>query len=70
MWSARWSPRPAVSVLYKEEIDASDNIVSATNAKAAAYTQEVCSAQAAVGRRRGRHGLHRRRRPQRRGGCP
>ena len=41
-------PSAAVSVLYKEEIDASDNIVSATNAKAAAYTQEVCSAQAAV----------------------
>ena len=41
-------PTAAVSVLYKEEIDASDNIVSATNAKAAAYTKDVCSADAAV----------------------
>ena len=36
-------PSAAVSVLYKEEIDASDNIIAATNAKAAAYTAEVCS---------------------------
>ena len=35
-------------VLYKEEIDASDNIISATNAKAAAYAAEVCSASSAV----------------------
>ena len=41
-------PNAAVSVLYKEEIDASDNIISATNAKAAAYAAEVCSASSAV----------------------
>ena len=41
-------PAAAVSVLYKEEIDAADNIVSATNAKAAAYAKDVCSADAAV----------------------
>ena len=41
-------PSAAVSVLYKEEIDASDNIIAATNAKAAAYTAEVCSAANAV----------------------
>ncbi len=41
-------PSAAVSVLYKEEIDASDNIASATKAKAAAYAAEQCSAQAAV----------------------
>ena len=41
-------PSAAVSVLYKEEIDASDNIVAATKAKAAAYVAEVCSADAAV----------------------
>ncbi len=41
-------PKVAVSVLYKAEIEASDNIVSATNAKAAAYAAEVCSAQNAV----------------------
>ena len=39
-------PSAAVSVLYKDEIDASDNIVAAT--KAAAYVAEVCSADAAV----------------------
>ena len=37
-------PNAAVSVLYKAEIDASDNIIAATNAKAAQYTAEVCSA--------------------------
>ena len=41
-------PSAAVSVLYKAEIDASDNIIAATNAKAAAYTAEVCSAANAV----------------------
>ena len=41
-------PSAAVSVLYKEEIDASDNIIAATNAKAAAYTAEVCSAANAI----------------------
>ncbi len=41
-------PSAAVSVLYKDEIDASDNIVAATKAKAAAYASEVCSADAAV----------------------
>ena len=41
-------PNAAVSVLYTEEIDASDNIIAATNAKAAAYAAEVCSASAAV----------------------
>ena len=41
-------PSAAVTVLYKEEIDASDNIAAATNAKAAAYAKEVCGADAAV----------------------
>lgn len=41
-------PKVAVSVLYKAEIDASDNIIAATNAKAAAYQAAVCSAAAAV----------------------
>ena len=41
-------PSAAVSVLYKEEIDASDNIIAATKAKTAAYTAEVCSAANAV----------------------
>ena len=41
-------PNTAVSVLYKDEIDASDNIIAATNAKAAAYTAEMCSAANAV----------------------
>jgi acetyl-CoA carboxylase carboxyltransferase component len=41
-------PKVAVSVLYKDEIDASDNIVNATNAKAAAYAADVCSAENAV----------------------
>ena len=34
--SAPWRPDAAVTVLYKDEIDASDNIIAATNAKAAA----------------------------------
>lgn len=42
------APEAAVSVLYKDEIFASDNIVNATKAKAAAYAREVCSAAAAV----------------------
>ena len=41
-------PNAAVSVLYKDEIDASDNIIAATNAKAVAYAAEVCSAANAV----------------------
>ena len=41
-------PSAAVSVLYKDEIDASDNIVAATKAKAAAYVAEVCSADASA----------------------
>ena len=42
------APETAATVLYKDEIDASDNIIAATNAKAAAYTAEVCSAANAV----------------------
>ena len=42
------APEAAVTVLYKDEIFASDNIVNATKAKAAAYAKEVCSAEAAV----------------------
>ena len=41
-------PAAAVSVLDKEEIDASDNITAATNARAAAYAKDVCSADAAA----------------------
>ena len=41
-------PSAAVSVLYKDEIDASDNIIAATKAKTAAYTAEACSAASAV----------------------
>ena len=41
-------PTAAVSVLYKEELEASNNIDAATKAKAAAYAAEVCSADAAV----------------------
>ena len=37
-----------MTVLYKDEIFASDNIVAATKAKAAAYAKDVCSAEAAV----------------------
>ncbi|WP_294500482.1 carboxyl transferase domain-containing protein [uncultured Gemmiger sp.] len=42
------APQAAASVLYKEEIYASDNVVKATEEKAAAYRKEVCSAEAAV----------------------
>ena len=42
------APEAAVSVLYKDEIYASDNVVNATKAKAAAYAKEVCGAAAAV----------------------
>lgn len=42
------APEAAVTVLYKDEIFASDNIVNATKAKAAAYAKEVCSANASV----------------------
>ena len=38
----------AVSVLYKDEIYASDNIAEATKAKALAYAKDVCGAAAAV----------------------
>ena len=41
-------PETAASVLYKDEIYASDNIQEATKAKADAYKAEVCSAKAAV----------------------
>lgn len=42
------APEAAVSVLYKDEIDGSDNIQQATKAKADAYRKDVASAQAAV----------------------
>ena len=42
------APETAASVLYKDEIYASDNIVKATEEKAAAYRRDVCSAEAAV----------------------
>lgn len=42
------APEVAVSVLYKEEIEASASIGDATKAKAAAYAKESCSAAAAV----------------------
>ena len=41
-------PKVAVTVLYKDELDASDNIVNATAAKAAAYAAENCGADAAL----------------------
>ena len=42
------APEATVTVLYKDEIFASDNIEQATRQKAAAYKTEVCSASAAV----------------------
>ena len=42
------APETAVSVLYKDEIYAADNVEKATKAKAEAYKAEVCSASAAV----------------------
>ena len=42
------APEAAVSVLYKDEIYASDNVAKATEDKAAAYRRDVCSAEAAV----------------------
>src|SRR5699024_11476082 len=42
------APEAAVSVLYNDEIYASDNITKATKDKAAAYRSEVCSAKAAT----------------------
>lgn len=42
------APETAVSVLYKDEIYASDNIADATKAKAAAYAKDVCGAEAAT----------------------
>lgn len=41
-------PSAAVTVLYKDELDASDNIASATKAKAAEYAAGVCGAENAV----------------------
>ncbi len=41
-------PKVAVTVLYKDELDASDNIVNATAAKASTYAAESCSADAAL----------------------
>ncbi len=45
---AALEPKAAVSVLYKNEIDASDNILAAVNAKAAAYAAEQCGAVSAL----------------------
>lgn len=45
---AALDPVAAVSVLYKDELDASDNILAAANAKAAQYAAAECSAQAAL----------------------
>ena len=45
---AALEPSAAVSVLYKEEIDASENILAATQAKAAEYVAANCTAQAAL----------------------
>lgn len=42
------APEAAVSVLYKDEIDASDNIQETTKAKAAEYREKVAGASAAV----------------------
>lgn len=42
------APNVAVSVLYKEEIEASDSIANTTNAKAAEYAATVCCAENAV----------------------
>ena len=42
------APEAAVSVLYKDEIDASDNIQEANKAKAAEYREKVAGASAAV----------------------
>lgn len=41
-------PKVAVTVLYKEELEATDSIIKATEAKAAVYAAECCSADAAV----------------------
>ena len=41
-------PKVAVTVLYKDELEASDNIVNATAVKAAAYAAESCGADAAL----------------------
>lgn len=42
------APEVAASVLYQEELNASDNVAQATHAKAAEYTAQVCSAAAAA----------------------
>ena len=39
------APQAAVSVLYKDEIDASGNIAAATQKKAAQWAAEACSAK-------------------------
>ena len=41
-------PMAAARVLYKEELEASNNLAAATAARAAQYAAEECSAQAAV----------------------
>lgn len=41
-------PQVAVSVLYKDELDSSDNFLNAVKTKAAQYAAEECSAQAAL----------------------
>lgn len=42
------APSVAAAVLYKEELDASDNVAQATRAKAAEYAEAVCSADVAL----------------------
>ncbi len=42
------APEVAVSVLYQEELDASDNVAQATRTKAAEYAAQTCSADAAA----------------------
>lgn len=45
---AALEPEAAVRVLFKQELDASDNVLAATKAKAAQYAAESCGAEAAV----------------------
>ena len=42
------APETAVTILYKDEIDAAESIPAATKAKAAEYVKNVCGAEAAV----------------------
>ena len=42
------APETAVTILYKDEIDAAESIPAATKAKAAEYVKDVCGAEAAV----------------------